>query len=327
MKWQPTASIESLKARANIIKAIRTFFDERNVLEVETPLLSNATVTDVHLDPFITSFEHSSASSEPINLYLQTSPEFAMKRLLAAGSGPIYQINKSFRNESQGRFHNPEFTMLEWYRPGFDDHQLMDEVADLVLTILPAERVKKVSYQQAFIQQFNIDPLNVSIETLKHIALEHHNDAWIKEETDKDTLLQWLFSTQIEPGLGVSNETEAVPCFVYDFPASQASLAKLNQTNPNVAHRFELYFKGIELANGFFELQDTKEQRQRFEQDNKKRAESNKPVRQIDENLLAALKSGLPECSGVALGIDRLIMCALQASHINQVISFDTTRA
>ena len=327
MSWKPTATIAALKTRAKIIKTIREFFESREVLEVETPLLSNGTVTDVHLDPFVTEFEHSSKSNESTSLYLQTSPEFAMKRLLAAGSGPIFQISKAFRNEALGRYHNPEFTMLEWYRPDYDDHQLMDEVADLVQTVLPIDRVKRVSYQQVFIQQLNIDPLTASLESLKHVALNYHDDEWIKAETDVDTLLQWLFSTQIEPTLGLEQDGNNVPCFVYDFPASQASLAKLNNANPAVAHRFELYFEGVELANGFFELQDHKEQLQRFEQDNHKREQLNKPSRPIDQYFIAALKKGLPQCSGVALGIDRLIMCAMQASHIDDVISFNTDNA
>lgn len=324
MSWQPSAPLENLKLRAQLLRSIREFFNERDVLEVETPLLSQGTVTDVHLDPFVTPFDYH-VSGQPQNHYLQTSPEFAMKRLLAAGSGPIYQITKAFRNEAAGRFHNPEFSMLEWYRPGFDDQQLMDEVADLVVRVLGVPSVKRVSYQQAFIQFLNIDPFAISFSQLQAFTLERYQDQWVKDETDKDVLLQWLFSDIIEPQLGIS-EGAALPCFVFDFPSSQASLAKINQRNPNVAHRFELYFKGIELANGFYELQDATEQRRRFEKDNQMRQKLGREQRPIDELFIDALSHGLPDCSGVALGVDRLLMCQLNAQHINQVISFDQPR-
>ncbi len=325
--WQPSSNIETLKQRAAFISDIRHFFARRHVVEVETPLLSQGTVTDVHLDAFDTNFEHDT-SGENKTLYLQTSPEFAMKRLLCAGSGPIFQIAKAFRNESAGRFHNPEFTMLEWYRPDFDEHQLMDELDDLLQHLLKCERGLRVSYQQVFIDNLGIDPLQASLEELKAAVLSHSpSDDWVEAETNKDTLLQWLFSIRIEPVLGFDSISKNwQPCFVYDFPSSQAALAKVNPENEQVSHRFELYFKGIELANGYFELQSEAEQLQRFEKDNQQRLSINKAAKPIDQNLIDALTVGLPSCAGVAVGIDRLFMLKVGAKSIADVISFDVSR-
>ncbi|GAA0300690.1 elongation factor P--(R)-beta-lysine ligase [Psychrosphaera haliotis] len=325
--WQPSSNIETLKQRAAFISDIRHFFASRHVVEVETPLLSQGTVTDVHLDAFDTNFEHDT-SGENKTLYLQTSPEFAMKRLLCAGSGPIFQIAKAFRNESAGRFHNPEFTMLEWYRPDFDEHQLMDELDDLLQHLLKCERGLRVSYQQVFLDNLGIDPLQASLKELKAAVLSHSpSDDWVETETSKDTLLQWLFSIRIEPVLGFDpNSKSWQPCFVYDFPSSQAALAKVNSENEQVSHRFELYFKGIELANGYFELQSEVEQLQRFEKDNQQRLSIHKAAKPIDHNLIDALTVGLPSCAGVAVGIDRLFMLKVGAKSIADVISFDVSR-
>ncbi|NVK26338.1 MAG: elongation factor P--(R)-beta-lysine ligase [Gammaproteobacteria bacterium] len=330
MNWQPSATVETLKQRAKFLAKVRRFFADRNVMEVETPILSQGTVTDVHLDAFTTQFEHSSNDSGSAQLYLQTSPEFAMKRLLAAGSGAIYQLGKAFRNECAGRFHNPEFTMLEWYRPGYDDHQLMAEVDDLVQNLLACSPAVKLTYQQAFQQYLNIDPLTITTDELKTLVLTYSDDDWLRNNKDKDIFLQWLFSMRIEPQLGKlqQNDSETfVPCFVYDFPASQASLAKVNEVDSRVAHRFELYFQGVELANGFYELQDADEQLQRFQNDNELRRQNHLPQKPVDKNFIDALQSGLPECSGVALGIDRLFMLQQGISTIAQVLSFDINKA
>lgn len=320
--WQPSATIDSLKARAELLKTIRQFFYKRDVLEVETPLLSNGTVTDVHLDAFTTEFPHHH-SGKTKALYLQTSPEFAMKRLLCAGSGSIFQICKSFRNEAAGRFHNPEFTMLEWYRVGFDDQDLIAEVDRLMQETLAVEPAIKMTYQQAFITYLKFDPLSASFDEIKQLVLTHSKDDWLVNEDDSDVLLQWLFSMYIEPKLG----TDTTPCFIYDFPSSQASLAKVNETDPRVAHRFELYFRGIELANGFYELQNAQEQEQRFIKDNEQRTSLGLVSKPIDELFLASLKQGLPDCAGVALGVDRLFMLQQKLSHIEQAISFSIDKA
>lgn len=322
MSWQPTAIQSTLVKRAKFVAQIRAFFHSRNILEVETPLLSRNTITDLHLDPFATNFEFA-ADENLTQLFLQTSPEFHMKRLLAAGSGPIFQICKAFRNEAAGTLHNPEFTMLEWYRPGFDDHQLMSELDELVQLLLNTNSAQKRTYQDVFQRFINIDPLTITLEQLKKTITKYSEDDWLQHESSRDTLLQWLFSMVIEPHLG----DDRTPCFVYDFPASQAALAKINQSNNQVAHRFELYFKGTELANGYFELQDSKEQQRRFVLDNRQREAEGKPQRPADQFLLAALDSGLPSCAGVALGVDRLFMLATGLSTISQTLSFDINNA
>lgn len=319
--WRPSAAVETLKARALIIQKIRQFFADRDVLEVDTPALSHATVTDEHLHSFATQFNNPMAA-QASTVYLQTSPEFAMKRLLAAGSGAIYQICKSFRNEEAGSFHNPEFTMLEWYRPGFDHLDLMSEMDELIQMVLDCDAAQKVSYQNIFKQYLGCDPLTANLTDLKAIACQHGYQQLVEHEHNKDTILMLLFSQHVEPYIGKNR-----PCFVIDFPASQAALAKISPSNPLVAERFELYFKGIELANGFHELTDAEEQLHRFELDNKKRQEKGLDAMPIDNNLVAALHSGLPQCAGVALGIDRLIMLALNSTSIDQVIAFEHGRA
>jgi lysyl-tRNA synthetase class 2 len=319
--WQPTASIEQLRQRAKLLNSIRQFFAERDVLEVDTPAMSHATVTDVHLHTFQTEFV-GPGYADGSKLYFMTSPEFHMKRLLAAGSGCIYQINKAFRNEENGRYHNPEFTMLEWYRVGFDHHKLMDEMDALLQLVLRCEVAERMTYQQAFIDVLGVCPLESSMEALKVVAAQLGLSDIAEPEQDRDTLLQLLFSVGVEAKIG-----QTVPAFVYDFPASQAALAKINQQDPRVADRFEVYFKGIELANGFHELDNPQEQLKRFEEDNVKRIEMGLSPQPIDHHLIAALQSGLPECAGVALGIDRLIMLAIGCDHIDQVTAFPFPRA
>ncbi|WP_158135594.1 elongation factor P--(R)-beta-lysine ligase [Photobacterium damselae] len=316
MTWQPTADVAMLKQRAKLIAAIRQFFYQRDVLEVDTPAMSQATVTDIHLHTFKTEFVGPGFADGQI-LYLMTSPEFHMKRLLSAGSGAIYQICKSFRNEESGRYHNPEFTMLEWYRPGFDHHQLMDEMDELLQLILGCQQAERMSYQQAFLNVLGVCPLEGSMLELKQAAAKLGLSDIADPEEDRDTLLQLLFSIGIEGKIG-----QEVPAFVYDFPASQAALAQINPTDNRVAERFEVYFKGIELANGFHELANGDEQLIRFEADNHKRIEMGLEPQPIDMNLVNALRAGFPDCAGVALGIDRLIMLALGLKHIDQVTAF-----
>ncbi|MGY5540149.1 elongation factor P--(R)-beta-lysine ligase [Vibrio brasiliensis] len=314
--WQPTASIEQLRQRADLVSQIRQFFSVRDVLEVDTPAMSHATVTDIHLHTFQTEFV-GPGYADGSKLYFMTSPEFHMKRLLAAGSGCIYQINKAFRNEENGRYHNPEFTMLEWYRVGFDHHKLMDEMDDLLQLVLKCGQAERLTYQQAFINVLGVCPLESTMGELKEVAAKLGLRDIAEPEQDRDTLLQLLFSVGVEAKIG-----QNVPAFVYDFPASQAALAKINLEDPRVADRFEVYFKGIELANGFHELDNPSEQLKRFESDNAKRIEMGLSPQPIDYHLIAALESGLPECAGVALGIDRLIMLAIGCDHIDQVTAF-----
>lgn len=324
LRWRPSASIDHLKKRARILAKIRQFFAENNVMEVETPGLSQATVTDIHLFPFQTQFIGPGAAAG-LTLYMMTSPEYHMKRLLAAGSGSIYQLGRSFRNEEVGRHHNPEFTMLEWYRPGYDMQKLIDEVDKLLQLILYCKLAEKLSYQQAFIRYLEIDPLTANNQALRAVAcrpaLSHIADIADNEES-RDTLLQLLFVSGIEPRIGHDK-----PVFIYHYPASQSALARINPDNPRVAERFEVYYKGIELANGFDELTDSTEQRQRFENENNQRVNLGLAPASIDENLIAALQHGLPACSGVALGVDRLIMLALNAKKISEVMAFTVENA
>lgn len=325
MNWQPCQSWDTAKKRANIISTIRRFFFEKGVVEVDTALLSHGTITDLHLDPFIAQFNYSKDShcDTSVDLYLQTSPEFAMKRLLASGYGCCYQICKAFRHEEHGRFHNPEFSMLEWYRLGFDHFKLMNEVGELLELVLGCKSVEKISYQALFIRELSLDPLSASKEELLETIASHQMISdWLIEESNIDTLMQFIMSEILEPRIG-----QSVPCFVYDFPASQASLANISTSDSRVAERFECYFKGIELANGFHELTNAQEQLARFEADNSQRDVLGKKLRPIDKRFIDCLINGLPACAGVALGIDRLMMLALDAEHIDQVLTFPIERA
>ncbi|TDF36516.1 elongation factor P--(R)-beta-lysine ligase [Alteromonadaceae bacterium M269] len=321
MNWKPSAEIAEIRARAQLLTDIRHFFSAKDVLEVETPLLSQATITDPFLFPFTTDFS-SPFATQSQTLYLQTSPEYAMKRLLCAGIGDIFQICKAFRNEESGHYHNPEFSILEWYRIDFDHHQLMSEVDELLQRVLACLPAEKQTYQEAFEAHLSIDPLTADLSTLKQVATEHGFENIAENETDIDVLLQLLFSHCVEPKIGQDK-----PIIIYGFPASQAALARLSKEDPRVAERFEVYFKGIELANGFHELKNPQEQRERFENDIAKIKHLYGTTRPIDENLLSALENGLPDCSGVALGIDRLLMLKTGASHIKDVLTMSVSNA
>jgi len=317
MNWMPSCSLEMLAHRARILSEVRAFFAARDVLEVDTQILSRATVTDLALEGISVPYQGEI-------FYLQTSPEYAMKRLLAAGAPDIYQLGKVFRSDEAGRYHNPEFTMLEWYRHGFTLNDLMDEVDELLSLILKSEKSQRVTYQDIFIKYCQIDPHEASLDELK--ALAKHQGIIVSESlesADKDTWLQLLFSHVIEPQLGFDS-----PVFVYDYPASQAALAITHiKNNVAVASRVEVFVKGLELANGYHELLDPKEQEKRFIQDNVLRAEQGLAQKPVDQYLLAAINQGLPPCSGIALGFDRLMMLALSCARIEEVIPFGFDRA
>ncbi len=317
--WQASGSLENLRKRSAVIAQIRAFFSARDVLEVETPLLGHSTATDPHIHSFLVSPPDRLAEKF---WYLQTSPEFPMKRLLADGAGSIYQICKVFRAEERGRLHNPEFTLLEWYRLGFDHHQLMTEIDALLHEILQTPRADRMSYGEVFRSYLGLDPYTCSITALQSCAQQHQLDCSSLNDQDKDFWLQLLISHCIEPFLGQER-----PLFITDFPAQQAALAKISEHNPLAADRFELYFRGLELANGYHELCDASEQRRRFIEDNRQRERMGLSVIPLDENLLAAMKEGMPACAGVALGVDRLIMLACGANSIDEVISFTVERA
>jgi len=295
-----------------MLQSMRAFFAERYVLEVETPIISNAAITDPQIESLSSRYQQK-------NYYLHTSPEFYMKRLLAAGSGDIFQFAKVFRDDENGRFHNPEFSLLEWYRIGFDHHQLMDELQSLISCLMPEEKIpfQRISYQQAFIKALKIDPFDTDVNALKQSAKKHNIETPQGMGDEKDIWLDWLMVEKIAAGFSKNSFT-----FLYDYPASQASLARLDKEDSRKANRFELFYGELELANGFYELTDAKEQAQRFENDNEIRRQRQQKIMPVDYALLAALKSGLPDCSGVALGIDRLLMLLTSAGHIKEVISF-----
>lgn len=307
-----------LRKRAEMLAAIRRFFAARDVLEVDTPAMSHAGVTDVNIHGFKTRYRNET------DCYLHTSPEFPMKRLLAAGAGSIYQICKVFRDDEQGRWHNPEFTMLEWYRPGFDHHDLMNEVDLLLQEVLGTAAADRLTYQDAFLAHAGCDPFSVSSAELRCCA-ESRGVVVAGADMASASLDVWLdllMSHVVGPALGRSR-----PAFIYDYPPSQAALARVRKGVAPRAERFELYFAGVELANGFHELTDASEQRTRFVADQTQRRAALLSVPPFDERLLAALSHGMPACAGVALGIDRLLMLFTGAQAISEVIAFPFARA
>jgi lysyl-tRNA synthetase class 2 len=318
--WRPSASIETLRRRAALLARARAFFASRGVLEVETPVLSRATVTDVHLASLATRI-----AGHAGEFFLQTSPEYAMKRLLAAGSGDVYQVQRVFRDGETGTNHNPEFTMVEWYRLGFDDGALMDEVEALLGELLgpglraPAERV---TYRDAIARVVGLDPYRAPVAALLDAARARLGAVPGDLAADRDACLDLLMGAVVGPTLGDGRLT-----FVHDYPATQAALARVKPGDPPVAARFEAYVGGLELCNGFHELVDATEQRRRFEADVAQRRARGLPTPPIDTHLLDALAHGLPDCAGVALGFDRVVMLATGAKHIRDVLAFDVERA
>lgn len=317
--WRPAAGLEALRLRARGLACIRQFFAERGVLEVETPVLAAAGATDIHIASLTTRCRAGAANR---HLYLQTSPEFAMKRLLAAGSGPIYQVSRVFRDGECGRLHNPEFTLLEWYRPGLDHHALMDELDALLDRLLgAASACNRLSYRDVFLRHGAPDPFSASTEELAARAQAAGLNASGGRHRERDTLLDFLFSHAVQPALGEGR------VYVYDYPASQAALARVHEGNPPVAARFELFVNGIEIANGYHELTDAAEQRRRFAADIDTRERLGLAPMPVDERLLAALAHGMPDCAGVAVGLERLFMVAAGETCIESVMAFPLSRA
>nr|WP_287836736.1 EF-P lysine aminoacylase EpmA [Halomonas sp.] len=321
LNWQPTATMGTLRERARLIATVRAFFAARDIWEVETPVLGQGGSTDVHLVS-LSSLARTDKGQR--KLWLQTSPEFHMKRLLAADSGPIFQLAKSFRDGEVGARHNIEFTMLEWYRPGFTLAQLIEETTALVAHVLPQSPgpVVYYRYRELFHRHLEVDPFTTSLVTLRSLAAERGNmSAQALAEEGRDTCLDLLMGMVIEPTLGQQELSVVV-----DYPASQAALARRHQDADGewVASRFELYLNGIELANGYDELTDAEEQRQRFDADNAERRRLGLPEVDVDAHLLAALEQGLPASSGVALGLDRLIQLALGKTRLEEVLAFST---
>jgi elongation factor P--(R)-beta-lysine ligase len=328
--WRPSASPERLRQRAALLQRVREFFAAHAVTEVDTPVVVNAPVSDVHIHSATVrlSADLSARAAAP-PLYLHTSPEYAMKRLLAAGSGDIYQICHVVRGFECGRLHNPEFTLIEWYRVGFSLVGLMQEVEALVRALLGANAPaasERISYREAFLRELGLDPLAASETALAQAAgpLALGGEGTARATADgmsRDDWLELLMGAIVGPRLGAGTLT-----FVHSYPASQAALARLDPADSRVAQRFELYCSGIELANGFHELASATEQRARFEADNAQRRRLGLPVSPLDERLLAAL-TRLPDCAGVALGFDRTLMLAVGAASLEEVLPFPTARA
>ena len=321
--WRPTARLDVLALRARVLAAVRGFFAEAGVLEVETPVLSFSGSTDPALASLSTTYT-GPAAPHGSTLWLQTSPEFAMKRLLAAGSGPVWQLSRVFRDGERGSRHNPEFSLLEWYRPGVSLQGLIDEVTALLRRVLGGDlREERLTYAEAFGRALGVDPHRAAVGTLQVAAVRAGiAGAGNLQLPSRDAWLDLLMTHCVEPSLG----TDGI-AVVHDYPASQAALAIVREGEPPVAERFEVYVRGVELANGFHELADATEQRRRFEADNVRRRSAGLPTVPIDERLLAALESGLPDCCGVALGVDRLVMLATGAQRIDEVIAFPLERA
>lgn len=318
-EWRPVASIETLRQRAAITRKIREWFYQRNILEVETPQLVSGGTTDPHID----SFQLAGKSQR----LLRTSAEFHQKRLLAAGSGDIYELGKVFRVDESGQYHNPEFTMLEWYRCGIDHHTLVAEVEEL-LTSLHADTypgLVRISYRDLWQKYAALDIADRNCAKLVRFIEKAGCDVPVAIRNDYDALLDLGMAAVI-----ASQLPKDIYTCIYNYPASQASLAKIDSSEDeyHFACRFEIYFGSVELANGYHELTDGAEQAARFEADNQQRTNIGKAVLPVDYYLIAAMNSGLPPCAGVAVGIDRLMMVLLEdVSAINQVLSFDWGRA
>ena len=312
----PSASIDALKKRCQLLNEARRFLTERGYWEVETPILSRDVCVDRHLEPLIV--ESIQAGAEP-PLYLQTSPEFGMKRLLSAGAGDIFQITRAFRGGEVGPLHNPEFTIVEWYRVGGGYGELMDEVGALVGSLLGTPDAERVSYRDAFRRHADIDPFEADDRLL---CARARAEGFADASADRDQVLNFLLAALVEPCLGIDR-----PTFLFDFPASQAALAKVRSETPPVAERFELYIAGVELCNGYQELTDPIELRRRNAEQNALRTGAGKRPLPIESRLLSAMQHGLPECAGVALGFDRVAMLATGARSLDAVLPFPIERA
>ncbi|WP_130470344.1 EF-P lysine aminoacylase EpmA [Candidatus Magnetaquicoccus inordinatus] len=317
--WQPVATWWRLQRRAELLARIRAFFQQRGVVEVETPLLLPAMAPELHQDPMVCA-----------EGYLQGSPETAMKRLLAAGAGAIYQMGRAFRAGEVGRLHNPEFTILEWYRPGWRVAELQREVEALLLSIvaLPSKglccstagEAKLLTYGEAMQRFAGVDPWDDSLTQLQQKCRESAAEGELLPLAglERQELLDWLLLQHVEPAL----RAEGGMVFLTDFPPTAAAMAEIDPGPPPVAKRFELYVNGVELANGYQELRDAQELRHRFQEVNRQRQRLGKKTLPIDELFLQAMEAGLPVCAGVALGVDRLLMLAVQTESIQEVMAF-----
>lgn len=320
--WPPVATLDALRLRAQINALIRRFFQQRQVMEVETPILSEAGNTDPNIASFHLEFSGRTDRASRTR-WLRTSPEFGMKRLLAAGVGDCYELGRVFRDGEAGGRHNPEFTLLEWYRVGWDHHQLMDEVAALLRAAMAlvgrTMTVEIASYRDMYNRHLDVDPMTDAESALRAALGDIRIDP---AGLTRDDWLDLLMTHRIQPSFRADHLT-----VVHDYPASQSALARIRAGDPPVAERFECYLGALELANGYHELTDAHEQRQRFDRDLGARAQRGEAVPPMDAKLLAALEHGLPQCAGVALGVDRLLMAMLGTDHIDEVLAFPFPRA
>jgi lysyl-tRNA synthetase class 2 len=321
--WKPTANWEALRLRDALLRKVRAFFHERGFLEVETPLLSHDVVVDRHLDPFQTTLARDPRRPDDGDtLWLQTSPEFGMKRLLAAGGEAIFQVTRAFRNGERGRRHNPEFTIVEWYRRGDGYHEGMQLLSDLGEALLGRGPAERVTYAAAFEAHIGANPHASSMDELLRAADAHRLQPPQGLGNDRDGWLNFLLAESVEKHLG-----RGKPTILHDYPASQAALACVRNDVSPVAERFELYVEGIELANGYHELLDAGVLRERSRRANQQRVAEGKSPLPEDSRLLSAMEAGLPPCCGCALGFDRAVMIAAGAQSIDEVIAFPIERA
>jgi lysyl-tRNA synthetase class 2 len=324
--FMPSASLATLRQRSLLLAKIRIFFEARQFIHVETPLISRDTVVDRYIEPVkVPRSNVVDGERSDDELFLQTSPEFAMKRLVVAGATAIYQICKAFRKGEAGRRHNPEFTMLEWYRVGDDLSAGMGLLADFAKAMFGVGQVDIVSYREAFVRYANVDPFAASIDQLRSTCHKARVDtSSFAGEEDRDSWLNLIMSEIVEPELGVAG-----PEIIFHFPASQAALAKVcaDSRGADVAERFELYVNGVELANGYHELLDAAELERRNEKVNSQRVDDGSDQLPVGSRMLDAMRYGMPACSGVALGVDRLMMLLLEKDSISDVIAFPFDRA
>lgn len=320
--WQPTITAQNLQLRGDILWSIRKFFYEAGFIEVHTPVVSQDTVIDRHIDPVVLSGKSLGLGEfAKQDFYLQTSPEFGMKRLLANGAQRIYQISQVFRAGERGKHHNPEFTMIEWYRVADDFSAATKLLADMMVAVNPVWKPKQTTYQQAFIEHAGICPLTCAVNELAAVAVAKElgvDDSW---SNDRDDWLNLLFSEVVQPRLGFEQ-----PEIVTHYPASQSALAKICESDSRVAERFELFIEGIELANGYHELLDAAELSKRNASVSQQRLQDGKEPLPQESRLLQAMRHGLPACSGCALGLDRLLMVLSRAKAIDEVICFPIER-
>lgn len=323
-EFRSTASVETLKVRASLLRQTRQFFDVREFVEVQTPLLSADTVVDRHLDPVSVLLPNDALDQTTGRwMWLQTSPEFAMKRLVACGMDAIYQITPAFRIGECGRQHNPEFMMLEWYRRGDSMSEGIELLADFAAELLDRPQATAITIQKAFEIHAGVNPLRLSASELLEVCETQHVEVPVSmDRHDWDLLFELLFTALVQPKLG-----HGTPAIIYDYPASHAALARIRADEPNVAERFELFVDGVELANGYHELLDANELLQRNHAVNQQRRADGKVELPVDSRLLDAMRDGLPPCVGVALGFDRLVMLATGSATIREVISFPTDLA